>query len=157
MLYGFLHHLEFTLVYLTLAHCSPVRLLFHTIGIKPLVNVWSALGNSCRISTCWVESLKALSELSLGKTEQELADLQECLLCGINGKLFSTPTLPTPPPPFTIPSSPSLLNPSRLSRPGLSSASSRKPCLIFFFFLAVFFYFLLGQNLFNVKLNIIGI
>lgn len=85
-------------IYLTLAHCSPVRLLFHTICIKPSANVWSALGNSCRISMCWVESLKALSELSLGKTEQELADLQECLLCGINGKLFSTPTLPTPPP-----------------------------------------------------------
>ena len=136
MLYSFLHHFEFTPVYLTLAHCSPVRLLFHTICIKLSANVWSALGNSCRISTCWVESLKALNELSLGKTEQELADLQECLLCGINGKLFSTPTPPHPPHSphstlLTIPSSPSLPNPGHLSRPGLSSASSRKHSLIF--------------------------
>lgn len=46
--------------------------------------MWSALGDSCRISECW-----GLSEVSLGQKVQKLAEPQKCLLCGIKWKFLA--------------------------------------------------------------------
>lgn len=53
-------HLELALVFLILAHCSSLSILLHTIYIKASADMWSALGDSCRISELW-----GLSEVSL--------------------------------------------------------------------------------------------